>query len=48
VIAELSKDAFFAKVIASQKGWVKRTQPFFQLNNLGSDELAVAYDHFFG
>jgi TRAP-type mannitol/chloroaromatic compound transport system substrate-binding protein len=48
VIAELSKEAFFAKVIASQKAWVKRTQPFFQINNLGSDELAAAYDHFFG
>jgi TRAP-type mannitol/chloroaromatic compound transport system substrate-binding protein len=48
VIAELSKEAFFAKVIASQKAWVKRTQPFFQINNLGSDDLAAAYTHFFG
>jgi len=48
VIAELSKESFFAKVIASQKAWVKRTQPFFQINNLGSDELAAAYTHFFG
>ena len=48
MIAELSKEAFFAKVIKSQMAWVKRTQPFFQLNNLGSDELAAAYNHFFG
>jgi hypothetical protein len=48
VIAELSKDSFFAKVIASQKAWVKRTQPFFQANNLGTDDLAAAYNHFFG
>jgi TRAP-type mannitol/chloroaromatic compound transport system substrate-binding protein len=48
VIAELSKDSFFAKVIASQKAWVKRTQPFFQANNLDTDDLAAAYNHFLG
>jgi TRAP-type mannitol/chloroaromatic compound transport system substrate-binding protein len=48
VIAELSKDSFFAKVIESQKAWVKRTQPFFQTNNLGSHDLTAAYNHFFG
>lgn len=48
VLVELSKEAFFAKVVASQMAWVKRTQPFFQINNLGSDELAAAYSHFFG
>ena len=48
LIAEHSKDSFFAKVIASQKAWVKRTVPFFQLNNLGSEDLAAAYKHFFG
>ena len=48
LIAEHSKDSFFAKVIASQKAWVKRTEPFFQLNNLGSEDLAAAYKHFFG
>jgi TRAP-type mannitol/chloroaromatic compound transport system substrate-binding protein len=48
LIAEHSKDSFFAKVVASQKAWVKRTAPFFQLNNLGSEDLAAAYKHFFG
>src|SRR5258708_8002528 len=48
VIAEHSKDSFFAKVIASQKAWVKRTEPFFQLNNLDSEDLDEAYKHFFG
>jgi TRAP-type mannitol/chloroaromatic compound transport system substrate-binding protein len=48
LIAEHSKDSFFAKVIASQKAWVKRTGPFFQLNNLGSEDLGAAYQHFFG
>ncbi len=28
VIAEHSKEPFFAKVIASQKAWVKRLQPY--------------------
>ncbi len=48
IIAEHSKDRFFAKVIASQKAWVKRTQPYLQVNNLHSGELAAAYKHFFG
>ena len=48
VIAEHSKDAFFARVIDSQKAWVKRTQPFLALNNLGTDDLSAAYNHFFG
>jgi TRAP-type mannitol/chloroaromatic compound transport system substrate-binding protein len=48
LIAEHSKDSFFTKVIASQKTWVKRTAPFFQLNNLGSEDLTAAYRHFFG
>ncbi len=48
VIAEQSKEPFFKKVIDSQKAWVKRTQPYLQLNNLGTNELAVAYKHFFG
>jgi TRAP-type mannitol/chloroaromatic compound transport system substrate-binding protein len=48
VIAEHAKDPFFAKVIASQKAWVHRTQPYLAVNNLGSDETAVAYKHFIG
>ena len=48
VIAEQSKEAFFAKVIASQKAWVKRTGAFLAANNLDSGELSAAYRHFFG
>ena len=48
LIAEHSKDSFFAKVIASQKAWVKRTEPFFQVNNLDTEDLDEAYKHFFG
>ena len=48
VIAEQSKEPFFAKVIASQKSWVKRIQPYLVANNLDSAELAAAYRHFFG
>jgi TRAP-type mannitol/chloroaromatic compound transport system substrate-binding protein len=48
VIAERSKEPFFAKVIASQKEWVKRTQAYIQTNNLDSVALEKAYKHFFG
>ena len=48
VIAERSKEPFFAKVIASQKAWVKYTGPYLQTNNLDSDALSAAYRHFFG
>ena len=48
VIAEKSKEPFFARVIASQKAWVKRIQPYLAGNNLSSGELAAAYKHFFG
>jgi TRAP-type mannitol/chloroaromatic compound transport system substrate-binding protein len=48
VIAEYSKEPFFAKVIASQKAWVRRLEPYLQANELGSAELAAAYQHFFG
>jgi TRAP-type mannitol/chloroaromatic compound transport system substrate-binding protein len=48
VIAENSKEPFFAKVIASQKSWVRRIQPYLAANNLGSGELAAAYKHFIG
>ena len=48
VIAERSKEPFFAKVIASQKAWVKYTGPYLQTNNLDSDALSAAYRHYFG
>ena len=48
VIAEHAKEPFFAKVVASQKAWVKRIQPYLALNNLNSAELASAYKHFLG
>jgi TRAP-type mannitol/chloroaromatic compound transport system substrate-binding protein len=48
VIAEHSKEPFFAKVIASQKAWVKRTVPAVQLINLDSVALRAAYRHFVG
>jgi TRAP-type mannitol/chloroaromatic compound transport system substrate-binding protein len=48
VLAELSKEPFFAKVIASQKAWVKRTAAYLHVNNLDSAALAQAYRHFFG
>ena len=48
VIENQSKEPFFAKVIASQKAWVRRLQPYLAANNLGSGELAAAYKHFFG
>lgn len=48
VIAENSKEPFFARVIASQKAWVKGVQPYLAVNNLSSGELAAAYKHFFG
>jgi TRAP-type mannitol/chloroaromatic compound transport system substrate-binding protein len=44
VIARLSKDPFFARVIESQKAWSKRVVGF-QLRNDPSRKLA--YDHFF-
>jgi TRAP-type mannitol/chloroaromatic compound transport system substrate-binding protein len=48
VIAEHSKDKFFAKVIASQKAWVRRIIPYLQINNLNTAELVAAYRHFAG
>jgi TRAP-type mannitol/chloroaromatic compound transport system substrate-binding protein len=43
VIAEHAKDRFFAKVMASQKAWVKRTGGYLAANNLSSGELAAAH-----
>jgi TRAP-type mannitol/chloroaromatic compound transport system substrate-binding protein len=48
VIAERSKEPFFARVVASQKAWVKRTGPYLQANNLDSEALAQAWRHHFG
>jgi TRAP-type mannitol/chloroaromatic compound transport system substrate-binding protein len=44
VIEEFSKDAFFKKVIDSQKAWVQRTYAYERLNEPSRD---MAYDHFF-
>ena len=48
VIANQSKEPFFAKVIASQKAWVKRTSAYLNVNNNGTAALDEAYKHFFG
>jgi TRAP-type mannitol/chloroaromatic compound transport system substrate-binding protein len=48
VIAEQSKEAFFKKVIDSQKAWAKRTVPYFLSNNNNTAALEAAYKHFFG
>lgn len=46
VIAEQSKEPFFAKVVASQKDWVKRTGAYTLLNPLDTAALEKAYKHF--
>jgi hypothetical protein len=46
VLAEQSKEPFFAKVAASQKEWVKRTGAYTLTNNLDSAALEKAYKHF--
>jgi TRAP-type mannitol/chloroaromatic compound transport system substrate-binding protein len=48
VIGEYSKEPFFAKVIASQKAWVRRLEPYRQANDLGSAELTAAYRRLLG
>jgi TRAP-type mannitol/chloroaromatic compound transport system substrate-binding protein len=48
VIAKHSSDPFFAKVVASQKAWVKLTGAYLHANNLDSAALSSAYKHFFG
>lgn len=45
VIAELSKEPFFAKVIASQKAWCRRVVAFYHQYEAPKD---LAYTHFFG
>src|SRR5215204_2576523 len=47
-VIEANKDAFFQKVLDSQKAWVKRTAPYFHINNLTTADLEKAYKHFFG
>jgi TRAP-type mannitol/chloroaromatic compound transport system substrate-binding protein len=44
VIDDFSKDAFFKKVIDSQKAWVQRTYAYERANEPSRD---IAYDHFF-
>jgi TRAP-type mannitol/chloroaromatic compound transport system substrate-binding protein len=48
VLEGLAKERFFARVIASQKAWAKRTGAYLQANNLDSEALARAYRHHFG
>jgi TRAP-type mannitol/chloroaromatic compound transport system substrate-binding protein len=48
VLAEQSKEPFFAKVAASQKEWVKRTGAYTLSNNLDTAALEKAYKHFHG
>lgn len=45
VLEAQSKEPFFAKVIESQKAWVKRTVAYTEINNV---QNAMAYKHFFG
>jgi TRAP-type mannitol/chloroaromatic compound transport system substrate-binding protein len=45
VLARLSEDPFFGKVVASQRAWAQRTVTFYNENNSPRD---LAYKHFFG
>ncbi len=45
LLADLTQDPFFAKVVESQKAWVKRVV-FYELYNAADQRLA--YEHFFG
>jgi len=45
VIADQSKEPFFAKVIASQRTWARRVVAFYQVYEAPAD---LAYTHFFG
>jgi TRAP-type mannitol/chloroaromatic compound transport system substrate-binding protein len=47
-VMDANKDPFFQKVYESQKAWVKRTAPYFFINNLHASDLEKAYKHFFG
>jgi TRAP-type mannitol/chloroaromatic compound transport system substrate-binding protein len=48
VIAQHSKDRFFAKAIASQKAWMKQAGPYLHANDLSTAERAAAFRHFIG
>jgi TRAP-type mannitol/chloroaromatic compound transport system substrate-binding protein len=45
VVEELSADAFFAKVIESQREWAKRVSYYVLFNNV---DTKLAYEHYFG
>jgi TRAP-type mannitol/chloroaromatic compound transport system substrate-binding protein len=45
VIDDFSKDAFFKKVVDSQRAWVRRTFTYERANEPSRE---MAYDHFFG
>jgi TRAP-type mannitol/chloroaromatic compound transport system substrate-binding protein len=45
VLAEQTKDAFFKKVVDSQKEWAKRVGAYWAANNVDPNP---AYKHFFG
>jgi TRAP-type mannitol/chloroaromatic compound transport system substrate-binding protein len=44
VIDEFSKDAFFKKVLDSQRAWIQRTYAYERINEPSRD---MAFDHFF-
>lgn len=45
VLANLSKEPFFGKVIESQKAWAKRTLTYERINNVSGE---MSFQHFFG
>ena len=45
VVETLSADAFFARVIDSQRAWAKRVSYYVLLNNV---DTKLAYEHYFG
>ncbi|MEO1282918.1 MAG: TRAP transporter substrate-binding protein [Pseudomonadota bacterium] len=44
VLAKLEKDAFFKKVVDSQKAWAERVAFYYQMN---AADYALAFDHYF-
>lgn len=48
VIAQYAKEPFFAKVLASQKAWVKRVEPYLQTICLSTAERAAAFRRLIG
>ena len=45
VVETLSADAFFARVIDSQRAWAKRVSYYVLFNNV---DTKLAYEHYFG